>query len=412
MAKQVSAAVEGVRRANPEATVAVWPYSYFTGDRIELFEAMPKGITMFYTVEKDKMLQKDGYKKSIWDYSADCVGPNDDIPRMARRSRDTGIPLFVKTETGIGLEVFQFPYVPAMQRLAEKWQVVRAQAPAGVQQSWLFFGMFGSRAEELAVWAAYSVKPADQFLREMAARDFGPDAVETVFKAWQSMSHAVGQIPCLTLTTYYVGPSFLGPCHPLVPKPGTSIPDVFSAHLFYLQEMEATFSVKQIDEAKLCLVMDALPDTVRAIGVVPDDSNSDGWNLVLRDYTRAAEEAAQGCSLLDSAVILSSTDADARNLTEERHLARLFACTLRACENTLRFLMARRDLEHTGDPKHHAEMRRVARIERENALVALPIYEACPWLDLSDRIDGRFSHCADMIQEKVRWIDEFLEEME
>ncbi len=408
IAKQVESVVQGVKKANPNAYICVWPYSYFTGDRIEMFEAMPEGITMFYTVDKDKRLQKDGYIKNIWDYSVDFIGPTEDIVRMAQRSRETGIPLFVRTETGIGLEVFQFPYVPAMQRLADKWQVVRDQDPKGVHQSWLFFGMFGSRAEELGLWAAYSDKPRDQFLAEMAARDFGPDAVDNTLKAWQCISDAAGHIPCICLTNYYIGPSYLGPCHPLVPKKDDPIPDIFSSYLFYLQEMEETFSVKRIDEAKMCLVMDSLPENTVNIGVVPDDPNADGWDFVLRDYTKAANEAWEGVRLLDEAAALTKSDADARNLAEERHLARLFACTMQACENTVRFLMARRDLENTGDQKYLAEMKRVAKLERENALAALPVYAACPWLDISDRIDGRYPHCADMIAEKVRWIDEFL----
>jgi hypothetical protein len=54
-------------------------------------------------------------------------------------------------------------------------------------------------------------------------------------------------------------------------------------------------------------------------------------------------------------------------------------------------------------------MRRIARIERENALAARHIYMEAPWLDLAERTDGKFSYCADMIAVKVHWIDEYLE---
>jgi len=54
-------------------------------------------------------------------------------------------------------------------------------------------------------------------------------------------------------------------------------------------------------------------------------------------------------------------------------------------------------------------MIRVARIERVNALAACHIYAEAPWLDLAERTDGKFSHCADMIARKVDWIDETLD---
>ena len=48
------------------------------------------------------------------------------------------------------------------------------------------------------------------------------EAVDTVLAAWESMSRAVRHIPCVTLSNYYVGPSYLGPCHPLVPEAGAT----------------------------------------------------------------------------------------------------------------------------------------------------------------------------------------------
>jgi hypothetical protein len=104
------------------------------------------------------------------DYSIDYTGPSPEIQQLAVFAHETGRPLFVKSETGIGLEVFQFPYVPAMQHLARKWQGVRSLKPQGVHQAWLFFGMAGTRAEELGLWAAYEPhRPVEHFLREKIA---------------------------------------------------------------------------------------------------------------------------------------------------------------------------------------------------------------------------------------------------
>jgi hypothetical protein len=48
-----------------------------------------------------------------------------------------------------------------------------------------------------------------------------------------------------------------------------SIPDVFSCYLYYLQELDETFSHRQIDETKTCLVLDRLPNDARSLIDLP-----------------------------------------------------------------------------------------------------------------------------------------------
>ena len=403
---------QAVAQAQPRATVAAWAYTtdgWERPDRRELLRQLPPDVAIYHHIEKDEYYRKDGYTKHVWDYSIDFTGPSEDMRLIADTAHAAGRPLFVKTETGIGLETFQFPYVPAMPHLAEKWQRVREQHPDGVQQSWLFFGMCGSRAEELGLWAAYGddMAPAE-FLQRIAVRDFGPAAAEPVLAAWEQMSEAVRHLPCVTFLTYYVGPGFLGPAHPLMVSADETIPDVFKANLFYQTEHEETFSCRRIADVKSSLVMATLPETARGVSVSDWEGPSDGWDVVLREYTRAANHARQAWQLLDAAFSLTTTEMDARNLLEELLLAEAVYRTQFACENTLRFLLARRDYERTGDQANKAEMRRVALIERRNAQQARPIYQHAPWLDLTMRIDGHFASYIEMIDEKVRMIDRFL----
>lgn len=408
VAGQVAAVERGIRAAGSDAGTAVWVYRWDQGDRRELFRCLPPDTAVFHHVENGGTYPRDGYRKTAWDYSVDCIGPTPEMTELAEFAHREKRPLFVKTETGGGLEVFQFPYIPAMQRLAEKWQVVRDLKPDGVHQSWLFFGMFGSRAEEMGWWAAYERdQPAAEFLRRMAVRDFGPEAAETVLAAWEHMSRAVQHLPCTCFSYYYIGPSFLGPAHPLVPERESPIPEVFHGHLFYLQEGEESFSVRRIEEARTCLALTALPEGLK--GVRPDDPDTPVWDIVIREYTRAADEAEAACRRLQQATTLTRTTADGHSLREEMALTELAYRTFRSCENTARFLLARRDFEQSGQTLHRDEMRRVALLERENALSALPLYQAAPWLDLARRIDGRFSPCVRMIEEKVKWIDRFLD---
>jgi hypothetical protein len=411
VARLVGVTADAVHRAQPDAFVNAWPYNTDAWERPdchELIRRLPPCVGFYDQIDRNQSYQKEGYVKKIWDYSVDYIGPSDSIRARARLVKERGLDLFVKTETGIGLEVFQYPYVPAMQRLADKWLGLRGLAPQGVQQSWLFFGMFGSRAEELALWARYCPDvPRDAFLRAMARRDFGPEAIDLVLRAWSSLSQAAGHIPCITLRTYYVGPSFLGPCHPLVPEKGAAIPDAFYGVLYYLQENEETFS-RARTVVRTSLVMDALPDSARAVQI-EWPGGGDGWAIVLREYRAAASDARSAWRTLLAARALARTNADAENLAHETALVELIYRTFASCANTVAFLRARKRWEETGDPGHGEEMRRIAAEERKNALAAIPIYERAPWLDLAARTDGVFTPCAQMIGEKVTWIDGFLD---
>lgn len=399
----------GVKKANPDAFTSMWIYWSKNNDRVEFFRELSPEIGLFHHIDKDHKLKKSGYTKAIWDYSVDYQGSTAEMLQLADCAHKEQRPLFVKTETSIGLETIQLPYVPAMQHLAQKWQNVRDLHPYGVHQSWLFFGMFGSRAEELGLWAAYlHDMAADEFLEKVSVRDFGRKATPHVLAAWKYMSMAVTHLPCLHLKYYYIGPSFLGPCHPLVPNADEQIPEVFYAYLFYLQEGEETFSVRQISQARSCMVMNDLPESSKEVGVIPNDSESDGWNLVADEYDTAAEYAHQSCRNLQRAVSVVDAEHDKQQLNEELYLTELIHRTFLTCANTVRFLYARKQWEKKGDAKLIEEMRQLARSERANAVAASVIYREQPWLDLKHRTDGHYHSCVQMIQTKVEWIDHFL----
>ncbi len=134
-----------------------------------------------WRIEKDHLYDKGRYIKDIWDYSIDFTGPSDVMRLDAQVARETGHDLFVKTETGIGLEVFQFPYVPAMQRLADKWQHVRDLRR---RRAAIVAVLRHVRLARRGTWPVGGLRArhcaATQFLRRMAARDFGPEAADAV----------------------------------------------------------------------------------------------------------------------------------------------------------------------------------------------------------------------------------------
>lgn len=393
-----------VTAVNPAAYVAAWPYTthgWERPDRLEFIRRLPPEVGFMLSIEKDEAVHKDGYIKQVWDYSVDYGGPAEPMRKCSAACRDAKRPLLVKTETGIGLEVIQFPYVPALQRLARKWEGVCGLTPFAVHQSWLFFGMFNSRAEALGLWAAYAPEmPVTEFLRRLAVRDFGPGAAALAVEAWEHMSESMGRLPLLQFNHYYVGPSFLGPCHPLVPEPGMKLDPVFDGFLFYRQEGGETFSAKHIEATRTCLAIDTINPAGGMPQLLPGETRSPA--AIIRDeYGLATAAAGRALDCLQRAAPLATTSGDRAHWREEALLAELVYRTNRACWNTARWLMAR-------DAGEREAMAAVARDERQNALDAAALYREAPWLDYPMRIDGRYSPAADMIAAKVRLIDQWL----
>lgn len=213
----LAATAAGVHAAKPDAPVIAWPYSAYSWSSdeqyLDLVRGLPTDVTWMSEIEKDQWLRKERYQKRIWDYSIDSVGPSDIIKAQRPLLTERELRLMVKHETALGLEAIHVPYVPALQRIFQKWSNVRSLGPRGVVQSWMFFGMWGSRAEELGWWANwFPTLSSEQVLTQIAQRDFG-DRAPHVVKAWQCLSTAVGHLPYIP--PYFSGPEFIGPAHPL-----------------------------------------------------------------------------------------------------------------------------------------------------------------------------------------------------
>lgn len=386
-------AYNGIRNVNKDAVINVWEYTYF-GNRPDLYNILPKDINIFYTIEKDTMAVKDGYVKSIWDYSIDFTGPGTDMLRLKNLAKKNGQGLFVKTETGIGLETLQYPYVSALYQLADKWEKVRSVTPNGVHQSWLFFGMFGSRAEELAYWACYGTESKDDYLKNMAIRDFGEENTDRVLTAWKYMSEAVRHLPSLQCPFYYQGPLFLGPCHPLLPK--GKIPEIFNAKLFYMMETEESFSKKNIEDTDVILCINKLTN-LKDYSVFPFNKDFQNWDIFINEYNSAMQLSFKAYKLFKDMQVNPNL---IENLTDEKNLCEIFYRTMRACKNTFSYLVAR-DIKK-------CDYSSILKDELDNSKNAIHIYSEAPYLDLKERIDGYYSSSVEMIEEKIRIIEDLL----
>jgi hypothetical protein len=269
----------------------------------------------------------------------------------------------------------------------------------------MFFGMWGSRAEELGWWQAWhpELSPAET-LQRIAERDFGDNA-EVMIEVWQQMSDAAGRLPYIA--TYFNGPEFIGPAHPLfLSEPSAAARRVYDCRLYYLQEGVETFSRSTIEKPHT-LLLDTLPSK-RVASILKVEDGRELWQLVFDEYALAVEASRDAFAKIAG---LPEPDNPQQQmiLKEERLLCEYIYRTLITVRHTLRFLYLQETVRSgQSSPDAVAEMRAIAQAEIENAKAARYIYEEAPWLNLADRIDGGFPSSLTMIDTKIKLMEDAL----
>ncbi|MDQ6419723.1 hypothetical protein RB620_09805 [Paenibacillus sp. LHD-117] len=389
----LQATADAVHKVKPDAPVMAWPYSAFVWSsdptQLELLSGMAPGVALLNTIEKDEWVKKDGYRKLIWDYSVDYTGPASNLIQQAEIVRRKDIPLYIKTETAIGLECIHIPYLPSLGRLADKWRQTANMKPTGVLQSWMFFGMWGSRAEELGWWASwFPNQSTEETIRLMAQRDFGSDAPAYI-RAWSELGEAAARLPYIP--QYFTGPEFIGPAHPLIFGDEPENKETYEALLYYLQENEETFSTV-VNKVKHSLVLVSMPYR-HMESVMKSEDGRELSEILITEYSIACTHARRAFEEVAHLALLADPQL-AAIATEERLLIEFVYRTLQTALHTYRFLLAKERGEE-------AEMTRIAILEEDNTRAAARLLNEAPWLDLSRRNDGNFPSSLTMIEAKL-----------
>jgi hypothetical protein len=416
IANFVKNTAEGVQQSQPHAKILVWPYSAhkWSADlyQIGFIEALAEvnrtvpGLTFHSEMDKDHWLKKPRYSKSLWDYSLEFTGPTDRLDAQIEACKDLGIPYAIKTETALGLEFLHMPYIPGLQRAATKWQNIARLQPRGVTQAWMFFGMWGSRSEELGWWTVWHPElSGEEIVHTLAVRDFGSHASLFV-SAWAKISDALGHIP--RIPPYYQGPEFLGPAHPLLPSSHYGVPSVFCGALMYELEREDSAS-DTVWQRKNPLTINRF--TAPIAGFIADNPD-ESIAIFIEEYRTAMDLVKDAYKLIEPLKNSGGTgnpDAADRLTAEECLIIEFFYRTLVSCYHTYQFLALREILEQTNDNSLENNLKSIVHDELENTLAAIPLYAAAPWLDVKERYDGVFASSLAMIAEKRRIIRDFFE---
>ena len=390
IAKLLKVTADSVQKVNPKTRVMAWPYSaqfFWAKEPTEMamIDRLPRNVTFLSEVDKDEVIQKEGYQKLIWDYTVEAEKASARITKQVQRCHYQAKRVFVKCETSHGVELLHMPYVPGITRNARMWQSLRELKPDGVLQRWGFIGMFDSVAERVAFKARWdSAFEGEQAALETAREAVGEHA-EKVLAGWKKFDEALGHLPVMTTGGYYIGPAFMGPAHPLPVWEG-EMPEVFRANLFYLAEGEYSFS-KQRVAAKDDLTLHALAQL----------GNDPPVEIVEREFAMAMKLAREGYEILRGLGAIEDEE-----VREQQAMGEYLYRTLRATTNTIRFLREREG------KKDAAQMKEIAAEELENARGAAEMYERTPWLNHALRLDVMCNDSVAMTREKIRLLEKYV----
>ncbi len=395
IANLLKVTADAAQKINPKARVMAWPYSaqFFWAKEVTegaMIDRLPANVGFLSEIDKDEIIQKEGYKRRIWDYTVEAQGASKRIQAQAKRCRDKKRSVYVKTETCHGIELLHLPYVPGITRSARMWAAMRSLAPEGVLQRWGFIGMFDSVAERMAFKARWDSEFDPDRASQEVAREVVGERGPKVVEAWRKFDESLGHIPVLTTGAYYIGPAFLGPAHPLPVWDGAT-PDAFKANLFYIAEEQSTFSKERV-VAKDDLTL----KTVAQLGAEP------GVAIVEKEFTRAAELAGEGHAILQKLDPQQQVEPWRSELIEQREMGEYLYRTFRAASNTVKFLREREGA------KSAARLREIAQDELLNAKAAAEMYQSTPWLSHALRLDVLCPDSLKMTQEKIRLLEKFV----
>jgi hypothetical protein len=402
VANLVNRLAAAARSVKPTAEVVIWPYSaehVWTHDKTQekLISLLKPGVALLTEIEKDEYLDKPaGFKKHLWDYSIDLIGPGERAKKQIAACQKAGISVYLKSEPELGFEAPRLPHIPCMDRW---WDRGEALASCGATGAWVFpafrpnYGTSATEVNKLTWWSPVGDK--EEQLQQLAARIAGPEAGPHLRNAWRHVSEAIPWSP--EIPSYYNGPAYLGAAHPMVADPEAKLPEVFYGYYLFLAEMTDAEGTK------------TRPTFVTS----PTGSNVPAFGEYYRKMEGLLAQAMGEMAAADPLVPERSRlmfNAEASPMRWWYHTLRASANFYESCQIRDRVLaLAAQPTRTTEEQAEAARLlarwREVLENERENAQAALPIVEADFRLDHYYGGDHTFPHSADMIRAKLEILE-------
>ncbi|MFA6240100.1 MAG: hypothetical protein WC655_04180 [Candidatus Hydrogenedentales bacterium] len=269
----LSAMERGMHEAAPDAKLISWLYVPESGPGTtlptveplnEIARHTPPGVIVQYNFESGGRKLQLGKERLTSDYWLSYVGPSDAFKGIASAvSAAGGAEMGAKIQVCCSHEVASAPYVPVPSQLYRKYREMRALGVTSVMQCWYFGNMpsIMNRAAASELPFAADGVSEDEFLLNLARRDWGLVNAPQVVQAWRLFAEAYDNYPVTNPFQFYgpvadgvVWPLHLKPAHRVLgptwrldyPISGDRIGECFSGTHTYPEVLELCRNMSEI----------------------------------------------------------------------------------------------------------------------------------------------------------------------
>ncbi len=224
----LSAMKKGMHAANPKAKLISWLYVPQNGTGVqrsmdmlkEIAQRTPSGVICQCNFESAGTKIQLGKTRHAGDYWLSYLGPSELFEEVAAGVAAGEAEVAAKLQACNSFEVSTVPYVPVPRNLYHKYREMRRLGVTTVMQCWYIGNMPSvmNRAAASELPFATAELTEDEFLFDLARRDWGPAHAQQVVDAWRLFSKAYDNYPLSNAFQYY-GPMHDGVVWPLHLKP-------------------------------------------------------------------------------------------------------------------------------------------------------------------------------------------------
>jgi hypothetical protein len=307
---------QGIRRAATGARLLVWDWGWNDAWAGEAIRLLPAEAAFMSVSEWGLPIERGGVKSEVGEYCLSAVGPGPRALRHWRLARERGLETVAKIQAGNTWELSAVPYIPAVENAARHAERLRNTGVRSLMLGWTLGGFPSPNLE--AVSETMTCGSADEGMRRVAERRFGPGLASAVVAAWRGFSAAFSEFP-FHAGLLYSGPQQLGPANLL-----------WSAPTGYHASMVG-FPYDDLDSWRAIYPAEVFAGQMEKV--------AQGFRAALeRLRTQTAEAQAL------------ATAAQRRALAQECRVAEAAAIHFQSAANQARFVLARRALAAAKGP--------------------------------------------------------------
>ncbi|MCC6142260.1 MAG: hypothetical protein IT368_00490 [Candidatus Hydrogenedentes bacterium] len=326
---EVSTAIQqGIDRAGHGQRLIAWDWGWADDWAPGIIERLPQSVTLQSVSEWSIPIQRGGIDSVVGEYSISVVGPGPRAMRHWALARDRGLRIQAKVQANNTWELSSVPYIPAVAKVAEHAQRLKAEGIDGIQLGWTLGGCPSPNLEVFAAVGEGSETPLD----DVAKARFGEELAPLVIEAWKGWSAALDEYP-YHIGVAYNGPQQVGPANPLWAEPTG-----------YASTMVG-FPYDQLDGWRAVFPPEVFADQFEKV--------AKGFRETLAKLQEAAPSViARSESSVTSVIARSESSSDeairakqaTQNFADECRVAEACAIHFQSVANQSRFVMARNAL--------------------------------------------------------------------